>query len=156
MNKKGVTLIALAITLLVMIVITSTSIYFGFRALNKTSNFKVYSNLSLLYPKIEEYAEKHQFNPIETDLPGYELTEEMKVKIESLGLSVSGSLWRFLTEEDLDNMNLHKKIKESGTNIFVNYGTKEIVYTKGYRKADGSFTYVYSEMRELERMSKDD
>ena len=145
MNKKGVTLIALAITLLVMIVITSTSIYFGFRALNKTSNFKVYSNLSLLYPKIEEYAEKHQFNPL-----------EMKVKIESLGLSVSGSLWRFLTEEDLDNMNLPKKIKESGTNIFVNYGTKEIVYTKGYRKADGSFTYVYSEMRELERMSKDD
>ena len=156
MNKKGVTLIALAITLLVMIILTSTSIYFGFRALNKTSNFKIYSNLSLLYSKIEELVEEHNFNPLEIDLPGYELTADMMDKLTSLGLVLSDPFWRFLTEEDLDNMNLPRRIKESGTNIFVNYETSEIVYTKGYRKSDGTFTYIYSEMRELERMSQDD
>lgn len=156
MKKKGVTLIALAITLLVMIILSSTSIYFGFRAIRKTSNFRIYSNLSLLYPKVEELSEEHIFNPLETDLPGFELTSEMRSKLSSLGLSLSSPLWRFLTEENLDEMSVPRKIKEPNTNIFVNYETMEIVYTKGYRKPDGTYTYLYSEMRELERLSEDD
>ncbi len=156
MNKKGVTLIALAITLLVMIVLTSTSIYFGFRAVHKTSNFKTYSNLSLLYAKVEEISEKYHFNPLETDLPGFELTAEMRSALAGLGIATTSPLWRFLTEENLEEMNLPKKIKEVGTNIFVDYETIEIVYTKGYRKAEDTFVYKYSEMQELERMSENE
>lgn len=154
MNKKGVTLIALTIIILVLVILASTSIYFGFRALYQTNNFRVYSNLSLLYTKVEEYSEKYNFNPLETDLPGFELTQDMRNIVTGQGLSLSSPTWRFLTEESLDELSLSRKIKEPATNILVNYETMEIIYTKGYRKADGTFIYRYSEMKEEERKSQ--
>lgn len=155
MNKKGITLIALTITLLVLVVLSTTTIYFGTRALHRTNNFKIYSNLSLIYSKIEEISEKHDFNPIETDLIGSVLTEEMKTTLTGLGLNVNDQFWRFLTVDDLEKMSLPKRVKELETNIFVNYNTLEIVSTKGYRMSNGTFVYKYSEMKELEELNNE-
>ena len=151
MNKKGITLIALTIIILVLVILTGTSVYFGFRALHKTNNFKVYSNLSLLYPKLEEYAEKYNFNPQDNDLPGYELTSEMITLLADNGISTASNLWRFLTIENINEMGLPDSVKEPNTNLLVDYQTMEIFYTKGYRKDDGTYTYRYSEMRAIEK-----
>lgn len=158
MNKKGITLIALVITILVLLIITSTSVYFGLNSTTKTNNFRIYSNLSLIYPKIEDISEKHDFNAEVTGLIGYELTNEMKNTLNSppLNFNTDSNSWRFLTEENLDELLLPRKIKEPGTNIFVDYDTLEIVYTKGYKKPDGTYVYSYSEMKEIESNNLND
>ncbi len=151
MKKSGITLIALTITVLVLIILTSTSIYFGMRAVNRNNNFNIYSNLSMIYPKIEDIYDKYSFNPEGTELPGYELTNDMRIQLEGLGINSDSGLWRFLTKESLDELLLPQKVKEPNTNLFVNYDDLEIVYTKGYKRQDGTFTYRYSEMKELEK-----
>jgi len=154
MNKKGVTLIALTIVILVLIILSSTTVYFGVRALYKTGNFKIYSNLSLIVPKLEEIYEKHLFAPSETELPGYLLTDEMKDRLTEMGLDPDTPTWRYLVEDNLIEMGLPSKIKDPNTNLIVDYDTLEIVYTKGYRKSDGTYTYKYSEMKELEKLKE--
>ncbi len=149
-SKKGITLIALTIIVLLLVILASTSIYFGFRTLYKTQNFRIYSNLSLLYAKIEDISEKHSFNPQSAELIGYELTAEMKTMLTNQGINPNTGSWKFLTEVSLAEMNLPANIKEEETNLIVNYETLEIFYTKGYRKIDGTYTYKYSEMKEIE------
>ena len=67
------------------------------------------------------------------------------------GISTTSNLWRFLTIDNIKEMDLPDSVKEPNTNLLVDYQTMEIFYTKGYRKDDGSYTYRYSEMREIEK-----
>lgn len=164
MNKKGVTLLILSIIIIVLVIISSTTIYFGIGALHKTSNFRIYSNLSLVYSKIEEKSEELKFKYGDfsetTPFPGEKLTDAMKSEAnmnlinENLPpekhLDLTTPFWRYLNETALANMKIPKKIKEEGENIFVNYETLEVIYTKGYKLPDGTYLYNYSAMKEYE------
>lgn len=155
MNKKGVTLLILSIIIIVLVIISSTTIYFGIGALHKTSNFRIYSNLSLVYSKIEEISENLKFGSItEGNLPGVSVDSGKMNTLKEKGLVPDpdpySDKWRELDETALVNMKLPKKIKEEGENIFVNYDTLEVIYTKGYKLPNGTYLYNYSAMKEYE------
>ena len=122
-NEKGVTLVALIITKIVMIILASITIAASSN-LNKESQVKnLKTNMLLIQAKAEEIYNKKEYGEIE-ELPGEEVTD-------SGALSALGG--------DKDNIRHLKKdtnypegLKVDSDEFYVNYKTGEVYSKTGF------------------------
>ena len=149
-NNKGVTLIALAITIAVLIIIASITIKFGSESINKAKVQNIKTNMLLIETKAKECVENANFklgktdnlgdtekttriNEAKKELKGIEITEADNINIE---LNDYNYYYK-LTEDNLKDMGLSNiKLSDTDELYIVKYDIQnakvEIYNTKGY------------------------
>lgn len=177
-NNKGITMVALVITITVMIIIMSIVVKMGTDTITKTNIEDIKTNMLFVEAKGKEFVEKANH---ELGIKPEEATEEMKQKSNSMiegsgkGTKVTSQNDKFLCEdlkkigisqEDIDNGNVYKMstedlsqmgIKdvkssyEDGWYIVVydvNNMTVKVYFTKGVRIDKNVYKYCLDDIRE--------
>ncbi len=149
-EEKGITLVTLVVTIIVMIIITSVGIYTGTSILKQTSLQNINTNMMLIQAKTKTISEQAKFNKDTSNYKGIKLIEVVgNEKIDEL---VSNHIvedeenYYLLSQNDLNEMGLEKIQISDG--YIVNYDTDEIIYVKGF-KEKGQTYYKLSEMKSL-------
>ena len=166
MNNKGITLVALVITVIVLLIIASIVVYTGTDTI-KTANLQsLKTNMLLIEAKAREYVENANH---ELGVNPNEATDEMKeasnsklvgTKVENtdslvshLNIDSKYSVYK-LSEEDLNNMGIRDIASndEDGWYIIaydVANADVKIYNTKGIQVSDGSTKYCLDDIRDL-------
>lgn len=149
-NQKGITLLSLVITIIVLLVIGSVTIYTGSNIIKKASLQTINTNMMLIQAKVKTISEQAKFNKDTSKYKGTKVSEVIdNEKIEEL---VTNKVIEeteksyLLSQEDLNQMGLEKVKVEDG--YVVNYETDEVIYVKGF-EANGELHYKLSQMKNL-------
>ena len=144
-NQKGITIIALIITVIIMAILVTVSIRVGTDAIDKSKQEDIKSNMLLIQGKSKIIKDKHTYDEANSGLVGtpigeatsYVISSELQNKINS---NANAQAYVF-NAEDLSNNGLGN-IKISSTEFYVvDYDTCEVYYSLGI---DGK--YSLSEM----------
>lgn len=152
MNKSenGITIVSLVITIVVLIIVASISIYTGTGVIKQATLQTINTNMMLIQAKTKTIAEQSKFNNDTSNYKGIllsDITGDKNIdKLVNDGIIEDTSKWYVLTEDDLSSMGLEKINIDAG--YVVNYETEDIIYIKGVEK-DGNMYYKLSELREL-------
>lgn len=149
-NQKGITLVTLIVTIIVLLIIGSITIYTGTGIIKRVNLQNLNTNMLLLQAKTKTLAEESKFNKDETKLKGTKVNDivdnEKINKLINANIIENPEEYYLLTQEDLNSMGLEKVKIEDG--YLVNYETNEIIYIKGF-EANGMTYYKLSETREI-------
>ncbi len=144
-NEKGITIIALIITIIVMLLLISVSVKVGTEAIDKSKQEDIKSNMLLIQGKSKIIKDKHTYDEENSELVGtlissatvYTISSELQNKINS---NPNAQAY-ILSQSDLYNNGL-TSITISNTEFYVvDYDTCEVYYSLGI---DGK--YALSEM----------
>lgn len=148
-NKRGVTLVTLVITIIVLLIIASISIYVGTDIIKKANLQNINTNMMLIQAKTKTIYEQERFNHT-TNYKGTKITEvtgnSAVDELMSKNVLEDADKFYLLTQNDLNDMGLEKISIDKG--YAVNYETEEIIYIKGF-EANNSKYYKLSEMKNL-------
>lgn len=148
-NKNGVTLVTLVITIIVLLIIASISIYIGTDIIKKASLQNINTNMMLIQAKAKTIYEQERFNHT-ANYKGTKLTEvtgnSAVEELISKNILEEADKFYLLNQNDLNEMGLEKINIDKG--YAVNYETEEIIYIKGF-EANNSTYYKLSEMKNL-------
>ena len=158
MKNKGITLVALAIMIVIILILAGITISTGSNLIKNAQLQTLNTNMLLIQAKEKTIAEKAIFENNNTALykgqkiadmssdPTIQKLKENGVISESEGSYDKYYLWNqaILNEQGLEAI----KLKEDEFFI-VNYATDEIIYTKGFKHTDGKIYYKLSETRNL-------
>lgn len=156
-DTKGITLIALVITIIVLALITGVSLNIGSQLFSNVNLKTLDTNMLLIQAKVKVISEKNQFDE-NTPLKGTKVADITgdvdidKLKNEGIINESDSSyqsyyLWNqnILDEEGLDSIKL-----KSNEKYIVNYETEEIVYFPGYEHTDGKTYYRLSDLTAIQ------
>lgn len=150
LNQKGITIISLIITIIVMLILASITIYTGNNVIKQAKLQTINTNMMLIQVKVKTIAEQAKFNKDTSNYSGNVLTNvSNNKKIEELvnnGLIDDKGKYYLLSSGDLYNMGLQKIDIEDG--YVVNYDTEEVIYVKGF-EYDKTTYYKLSDMKKL-------
>ena len=149
-NQKGITIVSLVITIIVLAILASITVYTGGNILKKTNLQNINTNMMLIQAKTKTIAEQAKFNKDTTSYKGQKISE-LQGNSKISALVASGTIedqekYYLLSQDDLNRMGLEKINIEEG--YIVNYDTDEVIYVKGF-EANGTVYYKLSEMRNL-------
>ncbi len=152
MNKeKGITMISLVITMIVLVILASVTIYVGNDVINQAKLQTINTNMMLIQAKVKTIAEQVEFDSTTNSYVGTKLSEISDNKIQKLidsGSIPSSDMEKcyFLSQYSLNSMGLGKVKVEDG--YVVDYEKNEVWYVKGFEKK-GEVYYKLSDMRQL-------
>ncbi len=149
-KEKGVTIIVLAVTVIVLAILASVTLYVGTNIIKRANLQNVNTNMMLIQAKTKTIKEQAAFNNDDTLYKGTILTAISGNKyINNLidnGIIEDTSKWYLLTRVDLNEMGLTKVDISRG--YLVNYETEEIIYVQGFEH-EGNTYYKLSELKNL-------
>ncbi len=146
-NQKGITLVALIITIIVMLILVSVTIHFGTTLFDASRKEDLKTSMLLIQSKTKIIKEKKDFGDIE-NLEGialennteYTISDALSTKISA----IENSSLYILNSEHLNNMGITEETSSKEFYI-VDYNSNEIYYSLGYK--DGNNTlYSLSEL----------
>lgn len=156
-NNRAITLISLIITIIVLLILASITIYFGTESIKKAELENLKTNMLLIRAKAREYCEEANFK-LGTDEnadagPGIEyLRDEKGLKAGELPSGVTGVTYDYVAELSQDNLREFglKDVKTSNDDKYIiGFNIKgdkvEIYNTKGF---DGK--YSLTELEKIE------
>lgn len=156
-DTKGITLIALVITIVVLAIIVGVSLNIGGQLFNNVNLKTLDTNMLLIQAKVKVISEKNNFDE-NTPLKGSkvaDITNDSDInKLKNEGVIVESDasyqsyyLWNqdILNEEGLDSI----KLKDNEKYI-VNYETEEIIYIPGYKHTDDKTYYKLSDLTRIQ------
>jgi len=131
-DKKGITLMALILTIIIMVILLTVSIKVGTDAIDKSIEEDIKSNMLLIQGKSKIIKDKHNFES--TELLGTPINEATDYTISSeLQSQINLEKAYILTQEDLNNNGLYN-IEISNTEFYVvDYDTCEVYYSLGIK-----------------------
>ncbi len=172
-ENKGITLISLIITMIVLIIIVSTVVKYGKQAITYASYQSTKTNMLLIEAKAKQYVENANF---QLGVKPEEATEEMKqkarnelkgtkisheellgTKVHDIGISPedvdNGNVFK-LTKEDLEAMNIRnvESNDEKGWYIIVyniEQATAKIYHTYGVKLESKEIKYALDDIRDI-------
>lgn len=152
-DTKGITLLALIITIVILAIITGVSLNIGGKLFNNVNLQTLDTNMLLIQAKVKVISEKNNFDE-NTVLKGSKVADISndadinKLKNEGVISETEENyqsyyLWNqdILNEEGLDSIKLNKDEK-----YIVNYETEEILYIPGYKHTDDKTYYKLSDL----------
>ncbi len=149
-KERGITLISLVITVLVMTILTSITIGYGGNLVKRADLQNINTNMLMIQAKTRAIGENARFNNDESKYIGIKISDiagnEMIQELIEKGIINTTENWRLLQQEQLDSMGLGKLNQERG--YMVNYDTEEVVYVKGFEH-EGTTYYKLSDMKNL-------
>lgn len=147
-NQKGITIITLVITVILLIIITSVTVYTGTSVIKQAQLQTISTNMMLIQVKIKTIAEQAKFNKDTSNYKGILVSEVSgnskidKLVNDKIIDDVAKSY--ILSKEDLSSMGLEKIDIDDG--YVVNYETSEIIYVKGFEN-EGNIYYKLSDLK---------
>ena len=160
-NDKGVTLIILMLTVIVITVLTSIIIYTGMNILKNANIENINTNMFLIQAKAKTISEKHKFEEtqglIGTKITGTtgiqsidKLISEDIIKIPTDANALDAEFYYYFTQEDLDSIGLNKVSSNEKTGYYiVNYSDYEVINSIGVEDSNGTIYYSLSSMEDL-------
>ena len=149
-NEKGVSLIALAITLIVMSILAVITLDIGSDIITKANLQNINTNMMLIQAKTKIIAEQAKFNSDTSNYKGkriIEITNNSKVnKLCEDGIIDNQENYYLLSQNDLNSLGLEKIDIEDG--YIVNYETEEVIYVAGFKVGEKIY-YKLSETKDL-------
>lgn len=140
-KNKGITLVSLIITVVLLILLAGTTTYVVDR-ITKTMNVEnVKTDLLLIQAQIKTIAEKNNFNSEENPLIG----TLSSIDTEKYGVEAERDYY-LLSQEDLKTMNLENIEYDNG--YYVCYDTEEVIYIKGVKNNNGDILYTLTQIKE--------
>ena len=129
-KEKGITLVALIITIILMIILAGTGVYLGDKAIDKAKLEDIKTDMLSIKTKAKIIAEQYNFKDIE-NLVGSQITDEEATK---LGIENSENIRKW-SSSDLNSQGLSTI---EGDTYIVNYNLEdtnscEVYYLKGYQ-----------------------
>lgn len=154
-NNKGITILALVITILVLLVLTSVSLGTGYSVITDIKLGRTISNMALIKAKAETIYEQYQFSGNSEDLVGEPVTfdflseKEIQVIEQNAGkMGIADSVWYKWTAETFVQQGLDPNLLQNQSSdiaFFVNYEFDEVAWNKGTTYDLGQQkTYYYS------------
>ena len=159
-NNKGITLIALTITIIILLILASITIYSGKESIKKAQLERLKTNMLLIKAKAKEYVEQASFK---NGVNKSEISEEAKNELKGKEANASdyskqnitingGEILYKLTSDNLKEMGLKDVKLGSNEEYLVKYNIKDVtveVYnTSGYEN-NGTTVYSLSELEKI-------
>ena len=159
-NNKGITLIALTITIIILLILASITIYSGKESIKKAQLESLKTNMLLIKAKAKEYVEQASFK---NGVNKSEISEEAKNELKGEEANASdyskqniiingGETLYKLTSDNLKEMGLKDIKLGSNEEYLVKYNIKDVtveVYnTSGYEN-NGTTVYSLSELEKI-------
>ena len=134
-NQKGITLVALTLTVIIMVILVSISVKFGTEAIEKSREEDIKSNMLLIQGKSKIIKDKHMYDSENSSLVGtpigeassFTVSTELQNKINS---NENAEAYIF-TQQDLNSNGLGNINVSSTVFYVVDYDTCEIYYSLG-------------------------
>lgn len=160
-NNKGVTILSLVITIIILFILAGVSMNTGFSVMNDVRCGRIISNMALVKAKAEVIYEDYQFYNNDTDyLAGegayqidsttYKLenvsisAEEVKLIAEGAETSEAEVLnwdWYKWNSSTLQAQGLDQTILGENEYLYVNYEHQEIIYSVGTSYDNENYFY---------------
>ena len=145
-NSKGVTLVDLVITIVVILILGASTITTSDMLIRDTKKKTIITNMYLVKSEVEAIYDEYQFSGDSAVLEGQSIANLL-----AYGITVhEGDLWYMWGETVLSNLGLDPDMLSSGGKYIVNYTTGEILYTKGFREIDGTVKYTLTDLLKQE------
>ena len=159
-NNKGITLIALTITIIILLILASITIYSGKESIKKAQLESLKTNMLLIKAKAKEYVEQASFK---NGVNKSEISEEAKNELKGKEANASdyskqnitingGEILYKLTSDNLKEIGLKDVKLGSNEEYLVKYNIKDVtveVYnTSGYEN-NGTTVYSLSELEKI-------
>ena len=142
-NNKGITLVALIITVILMLILVSVATYSGINTYKNTEVTKFVAQMQLIQTKVDELVEENNIENIGEEIT----TDETKKNIISLAYS-NGEVqdntdeyknkFKYISRENLE---LQLDIADIDNDILVNFETREVISVNGV-EYDGKKYYT--------------
>lgn len=149
-NSKGITLVSLVITIIILMLITSVTVYTGTNVIKQVTLQNVNTDMMLIKAKVKTMEEQAKFNKDNSNYKGTPLIDVHDNK--KIGKLVDEEIveditkYYLLSKEDLNSMGLEKIDIADG--YLVNYESEEIIYVRGLKKDDNMY-YKLSDIKDL-------
>lgn len=153
-KEKGITLTTLVLTVMIMIILTSISVYTGTNLIRSANLQSVNTNMLQIQVKVKSISERVEFDK-NNEYVGEKLSDDEATSLISKVNSDSSILGSYnsdldkyykLKNEDLVNLGL-QAIQEKEDYVYVvNYANDEVIYTKGFKGEDKKMHYALSDM----------
>ena len=159
-NNKGITLIALTITIIILLILASITIYSGKESIKKAQLESLKTNMLLIKAKAKEYVEQASFK---NGVNKSEISEEAKNELKGKEANASdyskqnitingGEILYKLTSDNLKEMGLKDVKLGSNEEYLVKYNIKDVtveVYNKSGYENNGNTVYSLSELEKI-------
>lgn len=149
-NIKGITLVSLVITIIILMLITSVTVYTGTNVIKQVTLQNVNTDMMLIKAKVKTMEEQAKFNKDNSNYKGTPLIDvHDNKKIDKLvdeEIVEDITKYYLLSKEDLNSMGLEKIDIADG--YLVNYESEEIIYVRGLKKDDNMY-YKLSDIKDL-------
>lgn len=149
-NSKGITLVSLVITIILLMLITSVTVYTGSNVIKQVNLQNVNTDMMLIKAKVKTMEEQAKFNKDNSNYKGTPLIDvHDNKKIDKLvdeGIVEDITKYYLLSREDLNSMGLEKIDIADG--YLVNYESEEIIYVRGLKKDDNTY-HKLSDIKDL-------
>lgn len=140
-KEKGVSLIILVITVIVMLILAGIIVYEGTGTIKEARKQSIYTNLLLIQAKTRTINDKVEFQ--EAEYIGKVITDN-SIK-EKVGSDISNDLYE-LNQEDLNQLGVD--VKEN--DYAVDYKNDEVYYLKGIEDEQGNLHYSLTDIAALD------
>lgn len=145
-NEKGITMVTLVITVIVLIIITAIGVSTGSEIIKKANLQNINTNMMLIQAKVKTISEQAKFNKDTSNYKGTKVSEiSGNEQIDKLQITDKENCY-LLSQTDLDSMGLEKITIDEG--YVVNYNTNEVMYVKGFETEDTTY-YNLTDMKNL-------
>lgn len=149
-NSKGITLVSLVITIIILMLITSVTVYTGTNVIKQVTLQNVNTDMMLIKAKVKTMEEQAKFNKDNSNYKGTPLIDvHDNKKIDKLvdeEIVEDITKYYLLSKEDLNSMGLEKIDIADG--YLVNYESEEIIYVRGLKKDDNTY-HKLSDIKDL-------
>lgn len=147
-NERGITIISLLITVVVLIIVTSVAVYTGTDIIKQANLQTINTNMMLIQAKTKTIAEQAKFNKDTSNYKGTlisNVSDNQKIlKLVDDGVIDDTSKYYLLSSNDLQDLGLQNIDIEDG--YVVNYETEEVIFVKGF-ESNGTTYYKLSELK---------
>ncbi len=149
MNQKGITLISLIITIIVMAILVGVTVT-TMNLIENAERQKVISEMILIKNEAIKIREKYNFNGDASAFAGLKLSEQAN-KSEIAGNALTSSelneeTYYIYNQETLNGMNLEGIILDSEQVYIVNYADGDVIKPEGIKNYSGDIVYRLSEI----------
>lgn len=143
-ENKGITLVALIITIVLMLILTSVTTYTGFETFRNMQVTKFVTQMQLIQGKVDELKESKAIEELLVMGEPVPSNKETIITTASSKGEITGNdtrLYRYFSSEDL-KQELHLEDGIDG-DIMINFATREIVSTIGIEYEDEKYYTQY-------------
>ncbi|MGN1310913.1 MAG: hypothetical protein ACI4VP_04345 [Clostridia bacterium] len=139
-NQKGITIIALIITIIVMLILASVTIYVGTDSLAHSKMVRFVSYMQMIQKKVDEIAENGDY-----DAYGVELQESGQTTLQEI-LTLEGSASNVADFKYFDSNAIANQLEIDGIDdeIAINFTTREVFSLIGIEYEDKMYYSQYN------------